>query len=63
MFTICGINYYTEKEMTRHYPRSKSWFEKARREDIGMPYTKFGNRILYPVNEIDSWFKNYMINK
>lgn len=63
MLTICGVDYYSEKEMTKRYPLSKSWFEKARRTKEDIPFTKLGGRIYYPAEAIDNWFKDYMQNK
>jgi hypothetical protein len=63
MIEILGVMYLTEKEAANKYGFSLSWFKLKRydskrecRHDIPFVRVRTG-RILYPVKELDEWFR------
>lgn len=58
MTEIMGNIYLTEKEASKRYGYSSSWFQKSRYEKTGPSYIRFKNRskIWYPITETDAWF-------
>jgi predicted DNA-binding transcriptional regulator AlpA len=49
--------YISESEAALRYPYSRYWFQRKRWEGDGPPFLKIGNRIMYPIPEIDEWFR------
>ena len=63
MIEIMGIKYLTEKEASRRYGMSTSWFRNKRWDKKGPSYTKIlgVGRVMYPVDLTDEWFRQNMI--
>ena len=62
MIEIMGIKCLTEKEASKRYGYSRTWFRYRRWKKNSPPYVRHGsNRILYPIDEVDRWFQDRMV--
>lgn len=61
MLTVDGIKYVTEKEISRDYGLSVSWFRKARYAGKSPEYYKLNGKIFYNPFHVAEWFKEKMI--
>lgn len=52
----------TEKEASKRYGYSTSWFYRARLQKNGPPFIQLRNhtRVLYPLEQTDKWFTDRM---
>lgn len=62
MIELMGIKYISDKEASKRYGYSKSWFmnKRAQGQGAGPPYIQLGmkkTRVLYPLDRTDEWFK------
>ena len=62
MIEIMGKSYINEKEACSRYGYSQAWFQRRRHKKLPPPYIKIEGKgkILYPLPEIDLWFKKQM---
>lgn len=62
MIELLGIKYLTEKEASVRYGMSQAWFKLRRWKKNSPPYTRLQGRgkVLYPMQEVDDWFKENM---
>lgn len=60
MLSILGKKYITDKECAQRFGFSKDWFKIQRYKHLPPPYIKMGGKILYELEEIEKWFKDYM---
>lgn len=65
MIEIMGKSYLTEKEASKRYGYSISWFRITRKKNKG-EYPKYiklqgKGRVLYPLLETDQWFLTNLI--
>ena len=61
MIEMFGRKYINQKEVSKHFPFSGRWFEKARYDNKGIPYIRIGNKIMYSIDDVENWFKDNMI--
>ena len=63
MIELLGIKYISEKEASKRYGYSSSWFQKRRFSKSPPPYVKLQNKgkIYYPLEQTDAWFKENLI--
>lgn len=59
MMEILGIKYLTDKDASKRYGFSQSWFQQSRYKGNGPPCFQLckKGKILYPLIETDEWFK------
>lgn len=57
---ILGKKFLTQKEASRRYGMSESWFQKRRQNKMRPNYIKFedGKNVYYPLIETDQWFEH-----
>jgi predicted DNA-binding transcriptional regulator AlpA len=63
MIIMMGKQYLTEKDCSKRYGYSRSWFEQRRGKDQP-PYCfrLLGKgKVLYPLSETDKWFEENLI--
>lgn len=62
MVEIVGIKYISDKEASKKYGFSISWFQRERFNKTGPRFIKLNGKgkVFYPVEETDNWFKNKM---
>ena len=62
MISILGITYLTDKEASKRYGYSVSWFQYQRSKKNPPPYVKLQGRgrVYYPLDATDNWFKENM---
>jgi len=62
MINMLGKQFITDKEASERYGYSQSWFLKARANGTGPKFVQItdNGRVLYPLVETDSWFKERM---
>lgn len=62
MIEILGKTYYTDKELSRKYGISLSWFRNQRYQKTGLPYVKIKGqgKVLYDITLADEWFSKNM---
>jgi len=48
-------NLLTTKEAAEYLNCSKSWLEKGRWAGYGPQYIKLGRKVLYPIEDIQTW--------
>ena len=60
MITLNGIDYITEKEASKRFGFSVSWFRKLRHQHLAPKNIKILGRgkVYYSLKEITEWFKN-----
>jgi len=61
MLEMYGKKYIHEKEVKRYFPYGPDWFRKARHQKKDIPFIKFGNKILYSIEELEGWFKQNIV--
>lgn len=61
MISILGVQYITEKEASIRYSYSRSWFQARRMNKLEPKFVKLQGKILYPLAQIDKWFKDHLI--
>lgn len=60
MIDFMGVKYITDKEASKRYGYSKSWFAKKRALGQDPKFIQLGKkqtRVLYPLDKTDEWFK------
>lgn len=59
MIEILGMKYLTDKDASKRYGFSQSWFQKARYEGNGpvCVQLKKKGKVLYPLEQTDEWFR------
>lgn len=59
MVEIMGKKYICDKEASKRYGYSRSWFRSARSTGNSPTYIKLKGkgRVLYPLAETDQWFE------
>lgn len=59
MLEIFGKKFITDKEASKRYGYSKSWFQQRRCKKLFPKFFRLnGNgKVLYPLDETDEWFK------
>ncbi len=62
MFEIMGEEFITDKEASKRYGYSQSWFLRARAQGFGPRWIQIMDhgRVLYPLKETDKWFRDKM---
>ena len=55
--------YLTEKEVSEQYKYSRSTLQDWRWRGIGPKFIKVRNRVLYPVNELESYFNQFPLQQ
>lgn len=61
MLEMYGKKFIYEKEVGKYFPYSPDWFRKARFEKKDIPFIKFGNKILYSIEDLEEWFKENIL--
>lgn len=63
MKEILGVQYITSKEASVRFGYSESWFKQRRMNRWPPKFVKIANKgkVLYPLIEIDEWFKKNII--
>jgi hypothetical protein len=51
-----------EIEASERYGLSRQWFQRARWEGGGPAFVKMSARVLYPLEETDSYFKSRIVS-
>tara|TARA_R110000868_G_scaffold380784_4_gene647020 strand:+ start:17393 stop:17632 length:240 start_codon:yes stop_codon:yes gene_type:complete len=49
----------SEKQAAERWPYSVKWYQKMRHIGGGPPYIKVGNRVIYPIVQLDCWFREH----
>lgn len=57
MIELLGKEYITTREASKRYGFSSSWFNNIRIYGEGPPCIKVRHKVLYPILEVDEWFK------
>lgn len=57
---IMGKKYLSDKDASRRYGYSQSWFQFSRYSHTGPSFFKLQGKILYPLEETDHWFVEQM---
>lgn len=62
MIDIMGVKYMTDKEASKRYGYSTSWFQKQRSLKQQPSFIKLlgKGKVYYPLGETDMWFKDNM---
>lgn len=65
MLIIMDEPYLTDKEASKRYGYSVSWFRRMRFMGGGPKWTQIiaEGRVLYPMHSTDEWFKKRMVEK
>lgn len=60
MLTLNGIEYITEKEASKRFGFSVSWFKKLRQKKEAPRHVKIMGRgkVYYPVKDLAEWFRD-----
>ncbi len=53
--------YLTEKEASRLYSLSISWFQRKRWDGTGPPFRKIGKAVRYPAGALSKWFARHRL--
>jgi hypothetical protein len=63
MIELLGIKYISDKEASKRYGYSTSWFQKKRSQKKPPPYIQLlgKGKILYPIDKTDKWFMENII--
>jgi len=62
MLLINGIEFFSEKEISKKYGLSVQWFRKTRLSKNSLPYYRLNRNIYYRIEEIEGWFKENLIS-
>lgn len=62
MIEILGKKFISEKEASKRYGYSRSWFQRMRYVKAGPTFNRItkSSKILYPIDDTDQWFKNHL---
>ncbi len=62
MLEIMGMKFISDKEASKRYGYSQSWFIRSRTQGFGPRWVQFKEhgRVLYPLDETDKWFVDKM---
>lgn len=57
MLKINGVEYLSEKQISKEYGFSQPYFWKIRKNKKGPRYYKMSGRFFYTKEDVDKWFK------
>ena len=57
MLIVNGVKYIPEKEISKYFGMSVSWFRKARYAGKCPTYHTLNGKIFYDIDHVQEWFK------
>ena len=57
---IDGVNYMCDKEATKFYGVTPSYFKNLRYNGTGPTYIRFHGRVFYKQHVVDQWFISWL---